>query len=145
MELNRLVWWYWASGLIHHYSIILLLRQHRLVELLAHHLGLLLSWLALLMRLRRLACCLAIALELHDSGALRSWYVLHHWHHLAILGRHSLILEIASPGTGWLPALLCKQLTILHRYAILEFLKLMLGLHGGRDVNAIWISNPCSC
>ena len=89
------------------------------------------------MRLRRLACCLAVALELHDSGAFRSRYVFHHWHHLAILGRHCLILEIAPPGTGWLPALFGKQLTILHRYAILEFLKLMLGLHGSRDVNAI--------
>ena len=88
---------------------------------------------------RHLACCLAVALELHDSGALRSRYIFHHWHHLAILGRHSLILEIAPPGTGWLPALLGKQLTILHRYALLELLKLliMLGLHGRRDVNAI--------
>ena len=89
------------------------------------------------MRLRSLACYLAVALELHDSGALRSRYVLHHWHHLAILRRHSLILEIAPPGTGWLPALFGKQLTILHRYAILELLKLMLGLRGSRDVNAI--------
>ena len=86
---------------------------------------------------RHLACCLAVALELHDSGALRSRSILHHGHHLAILSRHSLILEIAPPGTGWLPALLGKQLTILHRYAILELLKLMLGLRGSRDVNAI--------
>ena len=89
------------------------------------------------MRLLRLACCLAIALELHDSGALRSRYVFHHWHHLPILSRQSLILEIAPPDTGWLPALFGKQLTVLHWYAILELLKLLLGLHGSRDVNAI--------
>ena len=51
--------------------------------------------------------------------------------------RHSLILKIAPPGTGWLPTLLGKQLPILHRNAILELLELVLGLHVSRDVNAI--------